>query len=182
MDIPMPTRARVISEIENLRPIVFLHAVAPLLQAVAAGEVRITAFVGTEPIEFSADLISARQWFLRRDGALVMPDRYGTRRAFRQARIRLPDDQFRAWDRAEDKSPAIVRPEITSTKAEYSKSALAAWFVLRVWTWPKDKREPSERADLQAALAHFDRVPRDEFRAIRREKVPEIWRKKGPRS
>jgi hypothetical protein len=66
-------------------------------------------------------------------------------------------------------------------RQRYSKGALAAWFLLRVNTWPKDAPFPSETTDLRDAETYFDSVPRGEFRVIRRTKVPESWQKPGPR-
>ena len=68
-------------------------------------------------------------------------------------------------------------------KATYSDSALRAWFVLRVNTWPKGKALPSGKVDRAEAAAYFDALPtRDRFRQIRAEKTSAAWRKMGPRS
>ena len=64
-------------------------------------------------------------------------------------------------------------------KAEFSEVALGGWFILRVATLPKERPAPNESQDLAAALAYFDKVPRDVFRKIRREKVPAHWQKPG---
>jgi len=72
-------------------------------------------------------------------------------------------------------------PAAAAVKRQYSAQSLAAWFVLRVHSWPQDAALPSEAEDLVAAKADFDTVPRGEFRTIRRLKTPERWRKPGPR-
>jgi hypothetical protein len=64
----------------------------------------------------------------------------------------------------------------------YTHAALKFWFALRRSTWPRSHPPPSEADDLAAANAHFRRqVPRDPFRAIRRELAPDDWKKPGPR-
>lgn len=64
----------------------------------------------------------------------------------------------------------------------YSHDALRAWYRLRVGTWPGSHPPPSESDDIAAAVVHFCRdIPRDPFRAIRRELAPEAWKKPGPR-
>jgi len=74
----------------------------------------------------------------------------------------------------------LSTPPAAFVKPPYSAPALRAWFALRVGIWPPGAAAPTEEADFLAAKAAFDSVPRDEFRAIRREKVPESWRKPGP--
>ncbi len=74
--------------------------------------------------------------------------------------------------------PPIPKP---APKVAYSAPALAAWFLLRVGTWPEGKPPPNRLADRTAALEYFDKVPPDEFRRIRKAKTSETWRKRGPR-
>jgi len=66
-------------------------------------------------------------------------------------------------------------------RQQYSEARLGAWFRLRVDGWPQDEPPPTETTDLTAAKLHFDSVPRDKFREVRRKKVPENWLKPGPR-
>jgi hypothetical protein len=80
-----------------------------------------------------------------------------------------------AADPTKPERPPALRPS-------YSPDSLGAWFLLRVGTWPKEEPPPTEPQDLEAARVFFDgKIPRDEFRGIRREKTPETWRKSGPR-
>jgi hypothetical protein len=72
-------------------------------------------------------------------------------------------------------------PAPPAVKHQYSADALAAWFTLRVHTWPAGAALPSEEKDRAAATAWFDSVPRGKFREIRGVKTPESWRKPGPR-
>jgi hypothetical protein len=70
----------------------------------------------------------------------------------------------------------------TNAKQAYSPEALAAWFLLRVKTWPKGEPPPSEADCIAAAQAYFADAPgRDPIREIRRQKTPESWRKRGPK-
>jgi hypothetical protein len=60
--------------------------------------------------------------------------------------------------------------------------AIAAWYVLRVRTWPPNAATPSEAEDLAAArAAHDGRISRDLIREIRKEKAPKEWLKTGPK-
>jgi hypothetical protein len=70
-----------------------------------------------------------------------------------------------------------------ASKPDYSPKICAAWLRLRVVSWPKD-RPPSTEAECHAAAeAYFGiRIPRDPFREIRREAVPDAWYKSGPRN
>lgn len=91
-----------------------------------------------------------------------------------------------------DAHPAEAQPR--APRPAYSPEALAAWFVLRVGTWSRDVRPPTEVQCLKAAGDFFEdsmprggqtrktRIPRDEFRKIRRAKTPDNWRKRGPPS
>lgn len=64
----------------------------------------------------------------------------------------------------------------------YSTDALAAWFLLRVKTWPKGELPPSEADCVAAAQSYFADAPgRDAIREIRQKKTPKDWRKRGPR-
>jgi hypothetical protein len=79
-----------------------------------------------------------------------------------------------------DSSGASERP--SAPRPSYSPDSLGAWFLLRVGTWPKEEPPPTETQDLEAARVYFDgKIPRDEFRGIRKEKTPKTWRKSGPR-
>ncbi|MFN6953783.1 MAG: hypothetical protein ACK4PG_03195 [Acetobacteraceae bacterium] len=78
--------------------------------------------------------------------------------------------------------PAALQTEVQPVPV-HSISALRAWYLLRVGTWPASHPPPSEADDIAAAGAHFRRhIPRDSFRAIRRELAPEAWKRPGPRS
>lgn len=80
------------------------------------------------------------------------------------------------------KAASAVVPKDKKSGAEYSENALRGWFVLRVKTWPKGTAAPSEEVDWEAAKSYFEPpVPREEFRRVRREKVPQNWRNPGPR-
>jgi hypothetical protein len=80
-------------------------------------------------------------------------------------------------------SPAAVPAKTAPpTQHRYNLAALSAWYVLRIKTWPRDQRGPTEEQDWEEARAAFnDHVPRGAIREIRREKAPENWRKSGPR-
>ena len=100
------------------------------------------------------------------------------------------DDVLRLWPTSTASfqpgpipSPAAVPAETAPpTQHRYNLAALSAWYLLRVKTWPRDQRGPTEEQDWEDARAAFvDHVPRREIRAIRREKAPENWRKSGPR-
>jgi len=78
----------------------------------------------------------------------------------------------------EDDLPA---PPPAPMRQRYSDQAAREWFGRRVGRWPPDAAAPTEKDDLLAAKGEFDSVPRDKFRAIRREIVPGSWRKPGPR-
>jgi hypothetical protein len=74
------------------------------------------------------------------------------------------------------------RPADGEPRPVYSEAALRAWYRLRCHTWNASQPPPSEDDDRAAAAAHFGiAMPRDPFRAIRRELAPEGWRKPGPR-
>ena len=75
----------------------------------------------------------------------------------------------------------VAVPPAAAVKPIYTDAGLRIWFQIRVSSWPKDSPLPSEREDLAAAQAHFDRVSRDRFREIRRSVVPANWLKPGPR-
>lgn len=67
-------------------------------------------------------------------------------------------------------------------KPVYSMATLRSWYILRRGSWPSTERPPSEPEDIAAASSHFGvKVPRDPFRAIRREMAPAEWKKPGPR-
>lgn len=100
------------------------------------------------------------------------------------------DDIVRVWpaagyaERVADSAPATA-PLGIAVKPTAERHAVAAWYVFRVRTWPKDAPPPTEADDLAAARAAFapqPRVSRDTIREIRREKAPPNWRKTGPRS
>lgn len=171
-----PARARVVDEIEALRPALLAQAVVPVVDAIGRGEVNITGLAGTEPVALPADLLGSRQWWVQRDGALVIPDVDGTQRIFLTAKIKLPN---RPSVDTEAMPPGGKIPP--RGEQQYSKVALGAWFVLREKTWPKDVPFPNRDTDLAAAQAVFGRFPPDEFRRIRREKTSLNWRKRGPR-
>jgi hypothetical protein len=78
---------------------------------------------------------------------------------------------------SEHPSPAVLTGGV---KAEFSETALGAWFMLRVHRW-RGQVAPTEEQDLAAALEFFEHVPRDPFRKVRREKVPLAWRTSGAR-
>jgi hypothetical protein len=81
-----------------------------------------------------------------------------------------------------ERGPTTRTPE---PKLMATRNVLAAWYRLRLETWPKDAPPPTEAADLAAAREHFaaqPRVSREAIRAIRREKAPPNWRKTGPRA
>ena len=85
--------------------------------------------------------------------------------------------------------PKVQQPKqaaaapLQAGKAEFTISALAAWFRLREGTWPKDQPTPNEEADRAAAEAWFRNLDlsRDAFRRLRREKTSEAWKKVGRR-
>jgi hypothetical protein len=80
-----------------------------------------------------------------------------------------------------DAQPAEA--QTSARQPAYSPEALAAWFVLRVFAWPKDVRPPTEGQCRKAASDFFEgSIPRDEFRKIRIAKTPANWRKAGPPS
>lgn len=76
----------------------------------------------------------------------------------------------------------ITDDEAADPNASYSPEALAAWYLLRVHTWPSNQPGPTEAGDHAAALKHFGSiVTRGEIRRIRRDKARPEWRKPGPR-
>jgi hypothetical protein len=86
---------------------------------------------------------------------------------------------------------SLLSPPVASKVAEshgeappeFSKEALAGWFLLRVHTWPKDAPLPIESQCRAAAELYFRRkIPRDSLRDVRRSKVPQNWLKTGPRN
>jgi hypothetical protein len=80
-------------------------------------------------------------------------------------------------------APPEPGPPSGGTKQAYSPDALAAFFMLRVKTWPKDAPPPTENECIAAVRDYFADPPgRDVIREIRRQKTPESWRKRGPRS
>ncbi len=83
-------------------------------------------------------------------------------------------------------SPARPAPSARGTdtagKPEYAPEGCREWLDGRVENWPKGVPPPSGEECLAAAREHFGcDIPRDEFRAIRREVVPSEWLKPGPR-
>jgi len=67
-----------------------------------------------------------------------------------------------------------------SLSREYNTKALGAWFLLDRATRPKVKPYPTEEQDRRAAEAYFGQpIPRDEFREIRKQKIPANERKTG---
>jgi hypothetical protein len=76
--------------------------------------------------------------------------------------------------------PAVMAP--TDPKPVYSLATLRSWYILRRGSWPATAPPPSEPEDIAAASSHFGvKIPRDPFRAIRREMAPAAWKKPGPR-
>ena len=75
---------------------------------------------------------------------------------------------------------------VPNVQRAVDKQELATWFRARVKTWPRGTPPPTGDACLAAAIAHFEqfgkKVPRDPFRDVRKDIVPETWRKPGPRS
>ncbi len=96
-------------------------------------------------------------------------------------RILVKPPDLNAIDAWAAQVTARQTPPAPGTKSRYAAEALAAWFALRVGTWPPDAPTPSEEADLAAAREYFDSVPRGKFRKIRGVKTPASWRKPGPR-
>lgn len=100
---------------------------------------------------------------------------------------------FRAAPGPAEPAPAVPSPpepviaaESLSPRANagqaYSPEALAAWFLLRVRTWPKGKPPPTEAECIAAAQNYFADAPgRDLIRPIRQKKTPDDWRKRGPK-
>jgi hypothetical protein len=83
---------------------------------------------------------------------------------------------------ASDPSPSTPTSTVVrAPTAEYSKKTLGGWFLLRVGAWSRDHPPPNEEADYVAAKEYFGKIPRDEFREIRKEKTPPEWWKRGPR-
>ncbi len=85
-----------------------------------------------------------------------------------------------------ESAPEAPVPMGSVTRAEptpvYSLVALRSWYRLRAASWPASQPPPSEADDLAAATMHFNvAIPRDRFRAIRRELAPDAWKKPGPR-
>ena len=101
------------------------------------------------------------------------------------------------WDDTIPAGRADVRVEVVNTlrphrltasglsqasNPEYSPEICAAWLGLRVASWPKDRPPSTEAKCHKAAETYFGiKIPRDPFRKIRREVVPHIWYKSGPR-
>lgn len=83
--------------------------------------------------------------------------------------------------------PRIVSEKLNAqpkkdTQPQFSLSHLAAWYVLRVAGWPKDKPPPTEKDDQSAAEAEYGcKISRTVIRKIRREKGLPHWLKRGPR-
>lgn len=83
---------------------------------------------------------------------------------------------------AQDAPSSQIAPDSRSPSSprNYSENALRAWFTLDRATRPKVKPYPTEEQDHRAAEAYFGQpIPRDEFREIRREKIPANERKTG---
>lgn len=60
--------------------------------------------------------------------------------------------------------------------------SVRAWFRERVVNWPGDKVAPSEEDDWIAINQHFaPGLSRAEFRLVRTEETPPMWRKQGKR-
>jgi hypothetical protein len=79
-------------------------------------------------------------------------------------------------------STTLTGADAAPRRPSYSPDACRGWFVLRTRTWPEQAPYPSEEEDLEAAQNYFEgRIPRDEFREIRRRSTPDNWRKPGPR-
>lgn len=82
-------------------------------------------------------------------------------------------------------SAKVAPPEMVAGatgKQKYSPDRCRTWLKSRVEDWPKGKPPPSAADCLAAAQAHFAcHIPRDAFRAIRREVVRPEWQKPGPR-
>lgn len=98
------------------------------------------------------------------------------------AAVALAEPTLAAPSPPEPVMTAERRPPRTDAGQAYSPEALAAWFLLRVRTWPKGEPPPSEADCIAAAKAYFADAPgRDAIREIRQEKTPESWRKRGPR-
>jgi hypothetical protein len=67
-------------------------------------------------------------------------------------------------------------------KPTYTRDICRAWLQWRVVSWPEGEPPPSSDECLAAAREQFaSDIPRDEFRAIRRDVVPPEWQKPGPR-
>jgi len=82
---------------------------------------------------------------------------------------------------AQDAMPPAVTVH-ADPKPVYSLATLRSWYILRRGSWPATAPPPSEPEDIAAASSHFGvKIPRDPFRAIRREMAPAAWKKPGPR-
>jgi len=98
-NIPAPARTRMVSEIEQLRPMIFADAVAPLLRAISAGELMVVARSGVECIEMPRDMFAGQSCIVRRDGTLIVRAADG-HRAYDRARIERPrstPDKVAEW-------------------------------------------------------------------------------------
>lgn len=83
---------------------------------------------------------------------------------------------------AQDASSPQTAPDSRSPSPprKYSKEALRGWFTLDRGTRLNVPPYPTEDQDHRTAEAYFGRpIPRDEFREIRREKIPANQRKTG---
>lgn len=102
----------------------------------------------------------------------------------------LSDDILRMWPASTTafqpgsipSAAAVPAETAPPTQHRYNLVALSGWYLLRVKTWPRDQRGPTEEQDWNDARAAFiDDVPRSEIRKIRKKHAPENWRKSGPR-
>ena len=107
---------------------------------------------------------------------------------------RIRDGYRRLWSRVRIDARSLLEAEAALTSAtqsvphrdpkstprNFSKAALGAWFTLHRHTRDPKARQPTEADDRAAAEAYFGMyIPRDEFREIRRVRVPAEQRKPG---
>ncbi len=95
--------------------------------------------------------------------------------------VRIDAASLVAADAQNASSPqAMPDGRSPSPSLHYSPNALRAWFHLDRLIRPKVKPYPTEEQDHRAAEAYFGQsIPRDEFREIRRQKIPAHERKTG---
>lgn len=88
-------------------------------------------------------------------------------------------------EQSERSALAVERPEATATHPEpqWTDEAAAQWFKERVREWRRDLPPPTEPEDLAAAEAYFVKgnVIRKNFRKLRTDNTPPVWRRQGPR-